>query len=64
MAINVERFQFEQGDPMLPLAALAHLLPAPVTEPSQRPLQSNPALGHVSLAIISLIYVLLSVWQS
>lgn len=49
---------------MLPLAALAHLLPAPVTEPSQRPLQSNPALGHVSLAIISLIYVLLSVWQS
>lgn len=47
---------------MLPLAALAHLLPAPATEPSH--LQSSPVLGHVSLAIIGLIYVLLSVWQS
>ena len=49
---------------MLPIAALAHLMPAPATQPSQGLLQSNPALGHVSLAIIALIYVLLSVWQS
>jgi hypothetical protein len=49
---------------MLLLAAIFHFFPAPATQPSQGLMQSNPALGHLSLAIITLIYVLLSVWQS
>jgi hypothetical protein len=49
---------------MLLLAAIAHFMPAPATQPSQGMMQANPALGHLSLTIIALIYVLLSVWQS
>lgn len=49
---------------MLPIAALTRLVPAPATEPSQGLLQANPLLGHLSLTIIALVYVLLSVWQS
>jgi hypothetical protein len=49
---------------MLLLAAIAHVMPAPATQPSQGLLKSNPALGHLSLTIIALIYVLLSVWRS
>lgn len=49
---------------MLLLAAIARFLPLPETQPSQGLQHANPALGHVALAIIALIYVLLSAWPA
>jgi hypothetical protein len=47
---------------MLLLAAIAHLLPAR-TQPDPGPLALTSAIGHIGLAIIALVYVLMSVWQ-
>ena len=49
---------------MLPLVFISRLMPAPQTQPSQGTLPVHPAIGHLGLTIIALIYVLLSVWQS
>jgi hypothetical protein len=49
---------------MLLLSAIARLVPASALESDEALLQSNPALGHLSLTIIALVYVLLTVWQS
>jgi len=48
---------------MLFLAAIAHLTPARVHQPDQGPLQANPELGHLSLTIVALVYVLVTVWR-
>jgi hypothetical protein len=48
---------------MLLLSAIAHFVPAPARQPDQGLLQSNPAIGHLGLTIIALVYVLISVWQ-
>jgi len=47
---------------MLSIAFISRLLPAPQTSPGAVPV--HPAIGHVGLTLIALIYVLLSVWQS
>jgi len=49
---------------MLLLVAIAHLMPAPAQQPDQGLRQSNAALGHLSLTLIALVYVLVIVWQS
>lgn len=48
---------------MLLLALIAHLLPVRARQPADGIAQVNPLLGHVSLTIIALVYVLLSVWN-
>ena len=49
---------------MLLLAAIARLIPARAQQPDQGLLESNPAIGHLSLTIIALVYVLITLWQS
>jgi len=49
---------------MLLLAAISHLIPAPAQQPNQGLMQSNPAIGHLGLTIIALVYVLITLWQS
>ncbi|MGO9515212.1 MAG: hypothetical protein ACLP2F_16455 [Steroidobacteraceae bacterium] len=48
---------------MLPLAAISHLIPARA-QPDQGLMESNPAIGHLALTIIALVYVLITLWQS
>jgi hypothetical protein len=48
---------------MLLLAAIAHVLPPPAQQTDQGLTQLNPAIGHLGLTIIALVYVLISVWQ-
>jgi hypothetical protein len=48
---------------MLPLAAISHLIPARA-QPDQGLMESNPAIGHLGLTIIALVYVLITLWQS
>jgi hypothetical protein len=48
---------------MLLLSAISHFMPAPARQPDQGLMQANPALGHLSLTIIALVYVLITVWQ-
>lgn len=48
---------------MLLLAAIAHLIPARAQQPDQGPEYANPALGHVGLTIIALVYILIIAWQ-
>jgi hypothetical protein len=49
---------------MLPIAIISLLLPTPQTQPSSGRLPVHPAVGHLGLTVIALIYILLSVWQS
>lgn len=49
---------------MLLLAAIALLTPARVHQPDQGLLQANPAVGHLSLTIVALVYLLVTVWQA
>jgi hypothetical protein len=49
---------------MLLLSAIAHLMPVRAQQTEQGLLQSNPALGHLGLTIIALVYVLIILWQS
>ena len=48
---------------MLLLAALAHLLTARARQPDSGSVQWNSAVGHVSLAIIALVYVMMMIWR-
>jgi hypothetical protein len=48
---------------MLLLAALAHLLSARTRQADSGLVQWNSAVGHVGLAIIALVYVLVTIWQ-
>lgn len=48
---------------MLLLAAIAHFTPARVHQPDQGLPQASPAVGHLSLTIVALVYVLVTVWQ-
>ncbi len=49
---------------MLPLALIARLLPAPAEQPDQGAMPLNPAIGHLGLTIIALVYVLVVMWRS
>ena len=49
---------------MLLLAAIAHLMPFRAQSPIKARTSVNPALGHVGLTIIALVYVLIVMWQS
>ena len=49
---------------MLLLAAIAHLIPARAQQSEEGPVALNPALGHLGLTIIALVYVLIVMWQS
>lgn len=48
---------------MLPLAAISHLLPVRAQQPDQGALPLNPAIGHLGLTIIALVYVFIMVWR-
>jgi len=48
---------------MLLVGAVAHLMPARTQQPDQALLQSIAALGHLSLTLIALVYVLVILWQ-
>jgi hypothetical protein len=49
---------------MLLLAFIAHLVPVRALKTDQGPNQVNPALGHLGLTIIALVYVLVIMWQN
>jgi hypothetical protein len=49
---------------MLLLAALLHLIPVRAQQPDQGPEYVNPALGHLGLTVIALVYVLILMWQN
>jgi hypothetical protein len=48
---------------MLLLAAIARFIPARELKPEQGLPPANPAIGHIGLTIIALVYVLTTVWQ-
>ena len=48
---------------MLLLALIARLLPFPAEQPDQGALPLNPAVGHLGLTIIALVYVLVVMWR-
>jgi hypothetical protein len=48
---------------MLPLAAIAHIIPRPAQQSEDEALALNPAIGHIGLTIIALVYVLIVMWQ-
>ena len=49
---------------MLSLAAIDHFMPARAHPPDRTLVRTNPAMGHVGLTIIALVYVLITLWQS
>jgi hypothetical protein len=49
---------------MLLPSAIAYLMPVRAQQPDQGLLQSDPAIGHLGLTIIALVYVLITLWQS
>ena len=49
---------------MLLYAAIAYLMPARLHQPDQGIAHINPALGHLGLTLIALVYVLVTVWQA
>lgn len=49
---------------MLFIAAVSLLMPARRQTPPPVIARVNPAIGHLGLTLIALIYVLLSVWQA
>lgn len=48
---------------MLLLAAIARLMPVRTEQPDQGALPLHPAVGHLGLTIIALVYVLVVMWQ-
>src|SRR5580658_10654637 len=48
---------------MLLLALIARLLPVPAEQPDQGALPLHPAIGHLGLTIIALVYVLVVMWR-
>jgi hypothetical protein len=48
---------------MLPLAAIAHFIPDPAQQSDEGALALNPAIGHIGLTVIALVYVLIVMWQ-
>ncbi len=48
---------------MLLLSLIAHLMPCPAEQPDQGALPLHPAVGHLGLTIIALVYVLVVMWQ-
>lgn len=48
---------------MLLLAAIAHLIPGRTQQSDEGALALNPAVGHIGLTIISLVYVLIVMWR-
>jgi hypothetical protein len=49
---------------MLLLALIARLMPCPAEQPDQGSLRWYPAIGHLGLTIIALVYVLVVMWQA
>ncbi len=49
---------------MLLLALIARLMPYPAEQPDQGSLPWYPALGHLGLTVIALVYVLVVMWQA
>jgi len=49
---------------MLLLAAIAHLIPARARQSEEGAVALNPAVGHIGLTIIALVYVLIVMWQA
>lgn len=48
---------------MLLLAAIAHLSPRRAQQSEEGAVALNPAVGHIGLMIIALVYVLIVMWQ-
>jgi hypothetical protein len=48
---------------MLPLATIAHFIPGRTQQSEERALALNPAIGHIGLTIIALVYVLIVMWR-
>jgi hypothetical protein len=48
---------------MLLLATIAHLIPDRAQQSEERALALNPAIGHIGLTIVALVYVLIVMWQ-
>jgi hypothetical protein len=49
---------------MLLLALIARLMPCPAEQPDQGSLRWYPAIGHLGLTIIALVYVLVVMWRA
>ncbi len=48
---------------MLLLVAIARFMPTRELNTEQGLPPANPAIGHIGLTIIALVYVLITVWQ-
>jgi hypothetical protein len=49
---------------MLFLAAIAHFIPGRARTSEEGAVALNPALGHIGLTVIALVYVLIVMWRS
>jgi hypothetical protein len=49
---------------MLLLAAIAHLIPGRAQQSEEGAVALNPAVGHIGLTIIALVYVLIVMWRA
>lgn len=59
----VDRNDLHEVPWMLLLALIARLLPCPAEQSDQGILPWYPALGHLGLTVIALVYVLVVMWQ-
>jgi hypothetical protein len=49
---------------MLLLAAIAHLMPPRTQRSEEEAVALNPAIGHIGLTVIALVYILVVMWRS
>jgi hypothetical protein len=49
---------------MLLLAAIAHFIPPRAQRSEEEAVALNPAIGHIGLTIIALVYILVVMWRS
>jgi hypothetical protein len=48
---------------MLPLAAISRFIAVRAPHPNRAAMPLNPAIGHLGLTIITLVYVLTVLWR-
>ena len=48
---------------MLLLAAIAHFIPGRARTSEEGAVALNPAIGHIGLTVIALVYVLIVMWR-
>jgi hypothetical protein len=49
---------------MLLLAAISHFMPGRAQRSEEEAVALNPAIGHIGLTVIALVYVLVVMWRA